>query len=115
MNLSDITLASLLSPGGVAAAAALTFLVVALAKRNLPLVDARVSGALQATIVLLVLYIGAFVATPGTPIFTAFLFFALADAAALGVDSGVAHLAAVRKGTAGIHKWDQAPDAPRPG
>jgi hypothetical protein len=95
MDLTNVTLASLLSPGGIAAAGAITYLVVSILKRLLPALDARVSGALQATVVLAALYGAAAVTTPGTVVFTAVLYFLIADAAAIGIDSAVTHVQSV--------------------
>lgn len=111
MDLTNITLASLLSPGGIAAAAAITYFVIALAKANLPVLDARVSGALQSTIVLAALYAAAFVSTPGASIFQTLMFFLMADGLALGIDSGVTHLQNVGNGTAGVKALPASPIA----
>jgi hypothetical protein len=102
VDLTNVTLSSLLSPGGLAAAGAITYLVVEIAKKLAPTLDARISGALQATVVLAILYAAALVSTPGTAIFTAILYFLIADATAIGISSAVGHVQDVTSPTTGI-------------
>lgn len=99
--LTSLTLADLFTLPGIAASAAIVYLVVQIAKANFPALDARVSGALQATVIVGILYLAATIATPGVPIFTAFLFWLVATAGALGIHSAVDHIQDVQAGTAG--------------
>lgn len=101
MDLTTLTISDLLTGGGIAAAGLITFLVVSIAKQVAPLLDARVSGARQAAVILAALYIAAYISTPGTAIFTAFVYYLTATAAALGIDSAVGHVQQVQAGTAG--------------
>jgi hypothetical protein len=97
LELTGLTLADLFTPAGIAAASTIVFLIVQIAKANFPALDARVSGATQASVVIAVLYVGAFFATPGTSIFTAILYFLLATSSAIGISSGLNHISEVRE------------------
>lgn len=101
MDLTTLTISDLLTAGGIAAAGLITFLVVSIAKQLIPILDERVSGARQAAVILAALYVAAAVSTPGTPIFTAVLYYLTATSAALGIDSAVTHVQKVTAGTAG--------------
>ena len=87
-----MTISSLLTAGGIATAGTIVFIVVELIKRVFPAIDDRVSGALQATVILAVLYAWAYAATPGTAVFTAVVYFLTADATAVGINSGLDHV-----------------------
>lgn len=94
----QITLALLLTPGGGVVAAAVIRQLIEVLKVAIPGLDARVSGALQATIASLVLYVvvwltaGALTAESG---FVAFLGWLGCSAAAIGINSAIDHVARV--------------------
>ena len=94
-----LTLASLLEVAGIAAAAALTTGIVALLKSVFPPLDAKVSGALMAFVITLVLYILAGLSTGAGDLeawFAVFVAWLTCATAAVGVYSTVNHVAETR-------------------
>lgn len=91
------TLASLLTPQGIITAGLIVTTVVALIKGVFPFLDARVSGALMAFIVSLILYVFVGLATnvttldAGFVVFTAWLAVA---SSAIGIKAGLDHASA---------------------
>ncbi len=98
----NITFESLLTPEGVLVAAALITTLVQLIKSVLPALDARVSGALMAFSISLVLYVLAGVATgvadlnAGLAVFAAWLACATA---AVGIKSAATHAVEANTGS----------------
>ena len=96
----DITFQSFLDPQGIVAAGALTTGLVALIKSVFPVIDARVSGALQAFIVTAILYVGVLASTTPAPdangILTIFAAWLACATAAIGIHGTQAHITAQR-------------------
>ena len=94
-----LTLASLLEVAGIAAAAALTTGIVALLKSVFPPLNAKVSGALMAFVITLVLYLLAGFSTGAGSLeawFAVFVAWLTCATAAVGVYSTVNHVAETR-------------------
>ncbi|HEY5276948.1 MAG TPA: hypothetical protein VIK38_10545 [Coriobacteriia bacterium] len=97
-----LTLAALFTAGGAVAAAAVVRQLIQLLKATFPMLDARVSGALQSFIAAAVLYILAFAAVgPFTPegVFGALLAWLGCAVGAIGINAAVGHVDEVRNPT----------------
>lgn len=103
--MTPLTFESLLTPAGMAVAAALLVTLVEIVKVGLPIVDRHVSGATLAFLLSAALYIVAAVVLPNaTPdlYLAAFCAWIMVAAGAMGIKSGAMHIGAVRDGTAGL-------------
>jgi hypothetical protein len=103
--MENLTLAALLTAAGAVTAAAIVRTLTELLKRTFPMIDARISGAALAFILCAALYVFAFVTIgPYTPEggFVAFLAWLSASTSAVGINSTIDHVQAVRSGTRAI-------------
>jgi len=97
----NLTLAALFTAGGAVAAAAIIRQLIEVLKVAIPALDARVSGALQAFILSLVVYALAWLAVGGRDadaIFLAVTSWVGCAVAAIGINSTVDHVQAIRSG-----------------
>lgn len=97
----DTTLAAILLGAGAFPAAAIIRQLIELLKAVFPSLDAKVSGALQAFILSAVLYVFAYVAVVGAnasaeSAFAAFLAWCACATSAVGINSSLGHVRAVR-------------------
>lgn len=96
----EITFALLLSPGGGVIAAAVIRQLIEVLKVALPVLDAKVSGALQAVIFAGVLYLVVWIAAGQMSPeggFVAFLGWLGCAASAIGINSAIDHVARVTR------------------
>jgi hypothetical protein len=98
------TFASFLTPAGAIVAAGITTIFIEIIKASIPMIGNSVSGALMAFILTLILYavtaVAVGVATPDEGL-NVFLSWLTCATSAIGIKSGITHVAAVKAGTAG--------------